>query len=212
MHEQHGIRLSGAVMNREYTSLIQRMETICPIPEIDKQQHLSIVQLKKVSKGDFFVRAGDTVRLLAFMVSGLLSYYYVSVSGKEYIKHFCFGDNFVATLPALLGKKPSEYSIKAIEDTVLIVFGYEEWQTLLEKSTVLSGIHIQFLNQAVVYAEKRERSLIIDDAQRRYIELLEEFPGIEERVRLYDIAIYLGITPVALSRIRGKPVKKMNFC
>jgi excinuclease ABC subunit C len=37
--------------------------------------------------------------------------------------------------------------------------------------------------------------------------ILDEFPGIEARVKQYDIASYLGITPVALSRLRGQPAR-----
>ncbi len=59
-------------------------------------------------------------------------------------------------------------------------------------------------------AEKRERSLILEDATTRYLNLLDEFPSIENQVKQYDIASYLGITAVALSRIRGqKPPRSL---
>ena len=54
--------------------------------------------------------------------------------------------------------------------------------------------------------EKRERELLLLDAESRYRIFLEEFPNLEKRVKQHMIASYLGITPERLSRIR----KNMN--
>ena len=51
--------------------------------------------------------------------------------------------------------------------------------------------------------EKREMSLVILDAQERYALFQEEFPGLEFDIPQYQVASYLGITPVQLSRIRA---------
>jgi CRP-like cAMP-binding protein len=42
------------------------------------------------------------------------------------------------------------------------------------------------------------------NASKRYDAFLEEFPGLEQRIPQYQIASYLGITPVQLSRIRKR--------
>ncbi|MBB3697665.1 hypothetical protein KMW28_05725 [Flammeovirga yaeyamensis] len=44
-------------------------------------------------------------------------------------------------------------------------------------------------------------------AKERYIKLLNDKPFISNRIPLQDIANYLGITPVSLSRIRNKITK-----
>ena len=41
-----------------------------------------------------------------------------------------------------------------------------------------------------------------ENAVTRYLNFRKAYPGIEQRVNQYHIASYLGITPVALSRIR----------
>jgi CRP-like cAMP-binding protein len=43
------------------------------------------------------------------------------------------------------------------------------------------------------------------DAKERYESFLEEYPQMEQRLKQSLIASYLGITPVALSRIRRQP-------
>ncbi len=195
-------------MYEQFTPLLEKMELICPIPEIEKQRFLAILKARRLGKGDFFVRAGEKNGLVGFMVSGLLRYFYVSENGKEFIKHFCLGGNFIATLSSLLTNEMSSYFIEALEETNIIVFSYQDWLKLLKTHPVWGQINGEIQNQALITAEKRERSLILDDAMTRYRELLADFPGIEGRVKLYDIANYLGITAVALSRLRGKTAQK----
>jgi hypothetical protein len=45
------------------------------------------------------------------------------------------------------------------------------------------------------------------DAKAQYLALLKKMPNIEELIPQYQIASYLSITPVQLSRIRRK-IKK----
>ena len=57
-----------------------------------------------------------------------------------------------------------------------------------------------------LYAEKerREKSLLTDNAETRYRIFLKEYPGFIDRFKHYHIASYLGISNVSLSRIRRK--------
>lgn len=54
--------------------------------------------------------------------------------------------------------------------------------------------------------EKRERDLLLLDAETRYKNFLTEFPGMDQRIKQGIIASYLGIKPETLSRIRRKIV------
>jgi CRP-like cAMP-binding protein len=51
-------------------------------------------------------------------------------------------------------------------------------------------------------------SRIKDSPQERYQTLLREQPEIVRRVPQHYVASYLGITPVSLSRIRGRLLRK----
>jgi CRP-like cAMP-binding protein len=52
--------------------------------------------------------------------------------------------------------------------------------------------------------EEREAEFLIDSAPTRYQHFRQQHPGLEDRIPQYQIASYLGITNVALSRIRKK--------
>jgi CRP-like cAMP-binding protein len=51
--------------------------------------------------------------------------------------------------------------------------------------------------------ERRWRNMLSLSTEKAYKAFLEEHPDVASRITQADTARYLGITPVALSRIRG---------
>jgi CRP-like cAMP-binding protein len=66
----------------------------------------------------------------------------------------------------------------------------------------------QKLERAFVAFQKRIISNLHKSAEERYYDFLAQYPDIEQRVRNYQIASYLGITPESLSRIRKGGAQK----
>ena len=52
--------------------------------------------------------------------------------------------------------------------------------------------------------EEREEGLLLKDASQRYLEFIAREPALADRIPLHHVASYLGITNVALSRIRRR--------
>jgi hypothetical protein len=59
--------------------------------------------------------------------------------------------------------------------------------------------------------ETREMSFLLEDAATRYARFQEEYPGIQDSVKQYHVASFLGITPEGLSRIRKKNEKILKI-
>jgi CRP-like cAMP-binding protein len=194
-------------MKPEFEPLVRSLEAIRPLPPGGLERLAPLLGLRNLSKGEYFVRSGETPERVGFMVRGWLRYFYTDAEGREFVRYFCNGGNFVSSQSALIEGRPSAYSVQAVEDAELIVFKYRDWLSLLETHTAWGIIHRTILDRALVRAEQRERSLALDDAATRYRLFLEEFPDAEEHVRQYDIASYLGISPVSLSRIRGSQAR-----
>jgi CRP-like cAMP-binding protein len=184
-------------------SLFTALESIRPLPHEGRDRLRRITRPLRLDKGEYFQRAGEALSRAAFMTEGWLRYFHACEDGRKHIRYFCGGNSFVADSAAIASGRPSEYSIQAIEDCTLLVFTYRDWIDLEEGDPAWSSIRGALLDWALDAAERRSRSLVLDDAATRYRVLLEEFPGIEDHVRQYDIASYLGINPVSLSRIRA---------
>lgn len=60
-------------------------------------------------------------------------------------------------------------------------------------------------SRKIIYKkEQKESQFLLDHAEKRYLNFKQEYPELESRINQYHIASYLGITPVALSRIRAR--------
>jgi len=70
---------------------------------------------------------------------------------------------------------------------------------------------IALLEKGYAIKEKRERELLLLDAESRYKIFREEFSILEPSIKQNTIASYIGITPIALSRIRRK-MGLINLC
>ena len=56
--------------------------------------------------------------------------------------------------------------------------------------------------------QQKAKSLMLDDAEARYLKLITRRPALPQRVPQYLIASYLGVKPETLSRIRKKVAQK----
>ncbi len=187
--------------------ILEVLEQVCTIPDGEKERFLSLLKPLELSAGDFFLRSGDKANRVAFMTRGLLRYYYSSSDGREHTRHFCTGGGFVVPVAAVWtadGMGVSKYNVQALEECIFEVFAVSDWKQLIASHTVWGTVSFAFLSEALGWAERRERSLVLDDAKTRYLDMKRQYPGIEERVRQYHIASFLGISPVALSRIRAQ--------
>ena len=172
------------------------------------QQLATIIRPLNLSAGEYLFKAGEPCRRIYFLVDGWVKYFHVDFSGKEYVRYFCHGGHFVTAYGSLISGQASLYTVQTISAASLLYFEWEKWQALAMQYPECKAIQDQLLGEALIRSEERERSLIIDDATTRYLALLSEFPDIETNIRQYDIAAWLGITPIALSRLRGKKMPK----
>jgi CRP-like cAMP-binding protein len=104
----------------------------------------------------------------------------------------------------MASETPSYFSIQALEDTRIVAINYQKWRELFHETPEWQTFRLALLEKGFAKKEKREREFLLLDAAERYQSFLQEYPGLEGRIQQHLIASYLGITPVALSRIRSK--------
>jgi len=185
-------------------SMLAFLDSLAPLSVTDRTVLTELPVLRTLEKGGFFHRSDDIPFTIGYVYSGWLKYFYTDAEGKEYIRYFCHGGHMVASSSALVTKKPSAYAIQALTSVELLVFDYDSLTSRLATSPAWRTIRETLQDQVIQRSEERERALILDNALKRYLALLRDFPGIEANVRQYDIASYLGITPIALSRLRSQ--------
>lgn len=193
-----------------YQKLITVVTALHEIPVAQLQRLTQIFYQQTVPKNNFFIRAGERSNQIGFNVSGLFRYYYTDVSGNEYTKYLCTENSFIISYSAMLLRTESSYSIEALEDSEILVADCIAFNQLFEEHPCWHVFARKMLEEIYIYNEERERSLILDSAETRYLKFLNDYPGLEKRMKQYHIASYLGVNPVTLSKVRNNLNEKEN--
>lgn len=181
-----------------------QLNNILPAERIDEL--LSIAKEKPVSAGEYFIKAGEVPCKIAFVSSGLFRYVYANDRGDEFTKGIIAENFFLSSYSAMIMGKPSYFSIEALENSQLLEINWTDFNRLKDKDIFWLQFLLKFVEKGFIIKEKRERDLLLLDAETRYRNFLTEFPGMEQRIKQGIIASYLGIQPETLSRIRRKIV------
>ena len=198
-HNGHGIGHSkGIVLQR----LRQTIEQFSPITDAAWQEMLGLYQRKTLAPEQYFMAAGEKATSIAFVISGALREYFITSEGKEFNKAFIFEGDTTGSLFDLLTQEPSIASIQALCDTELLVADYQAFSALYDRFPCCQRLGRRQAEHLFVLKARREYEFMTLDAYSRLQSLLSRHPDIEQRVTQYHIASYLGITPVALSRIK----------
>lgn len=151
-----------------------------------------------------FLAAGKTPKRFGFVLQGLVRYYYISEEGREYTKAFLAPGALISAYTAMKSGTPSLFSIQALTQTEIISVDYSHWKAHTLQNESWLRLQVALLEKGYAVKEKRERDLLLLDAASRYAQFREEFAALEPVIKQHHIASYLGITPIALSRIRRK--------
>jgi len=158
----------------------------------------------KFKRGEHVFRQGDRDGSLYLLREGILKAYYVTGEGKEQVKSFLTAGNVIGSLTAAYTKEENTFSLICLEDALLVRVSFDELSSLAHENTLIAERMMELLLSLAMKKERREYELLCLSAEDRYRLLLERSPELPGKVTQQDIALYLGITPVALSRIKKR--------
>ncbi len=147
---------------------------------------------------------GDENGSLYYIKEGLLKAYYIPGDGKELIKSFLFSGDIIGSMTAIYDKDVCSFNLLSLRESSVLSLPFEILHQKASSDLELSGEVINLLINFSMKKERREFELLCLSAEQRYILLQQRHPEIFEYVTQNDIARYLGITPVALSRIKKR--------
>lgn len=145
-----------------------------------------------VKKGTI-LQAKDALNTKAYqVVKGLLRSYTIDEKGKEHI--FMFAPEGWIIADMVSPQVPCELFIDVLEDSEIVVE---------EKNQELPMNAAPLLLNRLAVLQKRVIMLMSSTAIERFEHFESTYPGILQRVPQRMVASYLGITPEALSKVKG---------
>lgn len=187
--------------DRALTVLHHQLCKISPIPEEEWCFLSAQVRCVRFEKGEQLVSYGAEPQVLWLLLRGIVRFFYVSEKGRECNKAFARDGDLIAPLVAIATGQPCHFSIEALESVDALAIPVSILPELYDRHRCWDRIGRVLTEQALVRKEVREREFLLDDPMVRYRCFLERYPGIERQIAQKQIAAYIGISEVSLSRL-----------
>lgn len=172
--------------------------TLSPIAEKDIEQKTKIF-IKK--KGDHFLKQGQLITSYFVVKQGVFRAY-INRNEKEINVWFGEENQIFGAIMPMYTNKPSPENIQFLEDSELYAITRDDLEYLYELHPELNRIGRKIAEELCVILEDRITSLHTESAPERYQSLIEQQPGLLQRINLGHIASFLRVTQETLSRIR----------
>ncbi|HET6395567.1 MAG TPA: Crp/Fnr family transcriptional regulator [Pseudoxanthomonas sp.] len=172
---------------------------LCAHPRLRPQ-----VRELEVRAGKHVIRQGEACTDVFVLRSGLVKIAYLTHDGKERVKSFIADAGLFGSRSAQMDGQGSPFAALCLEDSALAALPYPAFRDATLADPALMRAVFGFNEWLAMKKERREYDLLCRSAEERYRVFLAQEPSLAGRLTQGDIARYLGITPVALSRIRRR--------
>ena len=161
-----------------------------------------MTECRKFARGQILLQAGDTPRQFFLVLEGVGRQYYTTYQGRERNKAFFCEGGVLGSISAILTRGSAPFSVDVIEDSLLAVTPVEPFLALASRLPTIEILLHRFTSYILIRDEQREAILLTGDMEARYRWVMEYEPWLLERVPQYQVASYLGMDPVSLSRLK----------
>lgn len=130
---------------------------------------------------------------------GILRAMHYSEDGSESCKEYYFKNELSFLYAPWIESSVADFQIEALTDVMIIKIPlaiFNDIQCQYAK--------IKLLEQQLLYKEAKEKFFLLHTPQQRYHYMLEHFPQWISQLNNQQLAAYIGVSPVSLSRIKSR--------
>ncbi len=196
------------MLTSTFDQLRNKVTQFVPMPDEDWALLEPYLEERVLAKGELFGTEGKAGTELGIVIAGEMRHFY-TVDGEEKTTYFYFEQAFVGPYLSCITGRPSQLTFEALSAVQLVVFPYKYLAEAFDQSKNWERFGRLLAQWALNGVEERMAGLLMHSPEQRYLALLAgNKQKILERIPQHLIANYLGITPVSLSRIRNRVMRK----
>ncbi len=158
--------------------------------------------MKKYKKGDIIIDYDSFSESTFILVTGFVANFTLLEDGSPFVRTIFKPLDEFGSLRCFISKKKSNMIFKAITDCE--VYELKSTDLLFTENDIITKLYIKILEKTFLMFEKRISELAGYDSTKRYLSIRKDIPNIDNILPQHQIANYINVTAVQLSRIRKK--------
>lgn len=188
----------------ELSALKNFISAFAELPALEWLEFTRALRIRKLNPGEVLFEQGTPYsdqNPVGFVLSGLIYTYYTDRAGHEAVKNFAWEGRLIAPYTSLLLKQPISFTAKAWESTWVVTLPFGELNRFYDRHKSWERLGRKAAEKLLIERERREYEMLFLEAKERWMAFTKYYEPIVNRVPQWMIASFIGITPVALSRI-----------
>ena len=167
---------------------------------------LAVGSVVSFAKGAKLVEWGGPVVSAGLVLDGVFAEQVPTSDGRITVSFSTEGD-FVGPIADLLARHPrASQDIVALAPGRIVNVDWGGYWRLIATTPEWGRLHATIMERLLLLKSERERQLLASDAAQRLVWFEERFSTAASLLPLKEVASFLGITPVYLSRLRRRRV------
>jgi len=170
----------------------------------EMEEFCSLFQHRIIKKKNFLLREGEVCDFEGFVAKGLFRVYHIDQNGFEQVLYFAMEDWWITDMDSFTNQRPSQLFIEALEDSEVLLISKKDKEFAYENIPTIEKLFRIMTQKTHIALQRRMIDNLSKTADQRYIDFIEKYPGLSQRLSNIQIAAYLGISHEFLSKIRKK--------
>tara|TARA_R110002050_G_scaffold281956_2_gene429677 strand:+ start:51281 stop:51859 length:579 start_codon:yes stop_codon:yes gene_type:complete len=159
---------------------------------------------KEVRKKHFLMREGEICKFEGFVTKGLFRVYHIDSNGFEQVLYFAQESWWITDIDSFTNEKPSQLYIQALEDSEVLLILKKDKEFAYNNIPKIEKLFRVMTQKTHIALQRRMIDNLSKTADQRYIDFIEKYPNLLQRLTNLQIAAYLGMSHEFLSKIRRK--------
>lgn len=182
-------------------------EIIRSVTNISSTSVQSIIDLSTVStleKGELISKVGRRNGMEYFVIDGICKSYLHNQDGDEVTLSFFMSGSVISPHTTRVRNESSLINLRALTPVVVAAVDAHAFEELMVHNLEIRHFGNTVLRNELMDKVEKEIGLASLTAKSRLEIMRRRYPNLENLIPHSDIASYLGITTISLSRIRGQ--------
>jgi CRP-like cAMP-binding protein len=178
------------------------IHSISPVSSKSIGKLADIVKYISIKKGEPISRVGQKNNLEYFVIEGICKSFLSTPEGENVTISFFMSNSIISPSSTRNQEGKSVINIQALTDVEIAAFDASEFEKLMIEDLEIRDFGNSVLRIELMAKVQKEIALASLKGKDRLLILRKIYPNIENLVPHSDIASYLGITTISLSRLR----------